>query len=569
MRNLWREASIAALVCGSLTACASPAYPTSEGETPGREPTMAKPAYPIAESSAPAAAQRPRSPAADSDPDSSTAEPAGPPLAAPVAPVESQPLPAPGPSASAPPQAAPASFNLDEQFSGGARLQYASLNTEATPSTTTAAAPSTSAPVSTALPPATSPSSAPASAAPTATAPVATSPAATTPAPAAPPPAAEPALTPQMVVHDQPSPSPAATRQPAPARQTMAARPAPIDRTLNDSPRQATGRDVVDASSDLFQNYEVQRGDHIDELARAFSTTRQVLADTNHVRAPYVLRPGQIIKVPVAKAYVAKGGDTLSGVARRFSVGVGELAQLNHLSDRASLRAGQEIGLPSSMRDGGPIRGAGLDTQYAAAESPPPTYRTEPPPTRDTGSSTTAVRRYGQFPAAEVPSHPGPAPGYQTSQPPAATTQVAPSFSDAEIAQAAHGRFVWPVRGDMLARFGPQGVGRRNDGIDIRAVQGTAVKAAAQGEVVYAGNQVPGFGNLVLIKHADGWVTAYAHLDTVDVQMKQHVTQGQSVGSVGLTGGATEPELHFEVRYAPTPADKARPVDPVLVLPLG
>jgi len=85
--------------------------------------------------------------------------------------------------------------------------------------------------------------------------------------------------------------------------------------------------------------------------------------------------------------------------------------------------------------------------------------------------------------------------------------------------------------------------------------------------VVYAGDQVPGFGNLVLIKHTDGWVTAYAHLDRVSVQMRQQVSQGQELGQVGLSGGVTEPQLHFEVRYAPTPADKAKPVDPVLVLP--
>ena len=174
------------------------------------------------------------------------------------------------------------------------------------------------------------------------------------------------------------------------------------------------------------------------------------------------------------------------------------------------------------------------------------------------------------MPAAAPSLHPttGYAGGYVAPPPPTAAAQAA-GMSDTDIAQAGHGRFVWPVRGDMLTRFGTMGVGRRNDGIDIRASQGTVVKAAAAGEVVYAGNQVPGFGNLVLIKHADGWVTAYAHLDQVDVQMKQQVTQGQSVGSVGNSGGATEPELHFEVRYAPTPADKARPIDPVLVLPLG
>ena len=85
--------------------------------------------------------------------------------------------------------------------------------------------------------------------------------------------------------------------------------------------------------------------------------------------------------------------------------------------------------------------------------------------------------------------------------------------------------------------------------------------------MVYAGNQVPGFGNLVLIKHADGWVTAYAHLDKISVQMRQQVTQGQEIGQAGTSGGVSESQLHFEIRYAPSPADRARPIDPALVLP--
>jgi len=95
------------------------------------------------------------------------------------------------------------------------------------------------------------------------------------------------------------------------------------------------------------------------------------------------------------------------------------------------------------------------------------------------------------------------------------------------------------------------------------------VKAAAAGDVVYAGNQVPGFGNLVLIKHPGGWVTAYAHLSQTTVKIKDHVEQGDQVGQVGQTGGVDSPELHFEIRYAPTPRDKAKPIDPTLVLPAG
>jgi murein DD-endopeptidase MepM/ murein hydrolase activator NlpD len=135
------------------------------------------------------------------------------------------------------------------------------------------------------------------------------------------------------------------------------------------------------------------------------------------------------------------------------------------------------------------------------------------------------------------------------------------------MVSAGAGRFVWPVRGQILSSFGVTGVGRRNDGVDIGAVAGAPVGAAASGEVVYAGDQVPGFGNLVLIKHASGWVSAYAHLGTVIVKMRQMVYQGEPLGTVGMTGGVGAPQLHFEIRYAATPSEKARPVDPVLVLP--
>ena len=101
----------------------------------------------------------------------------------------------------------------------------------------------------------------------------------------------------------------------------------------------------------------------------------------------------------------------------------------------------------------------------------------------------------------------------------------------------------------------------------IRAPAGEAVRAAAAGEVVYAGDQVPGFGNLVLIKHADGWVSAYGHLSRIDVKIQQRLGQGQQIGQIGASGGVGEPQLHFEIRYAPTPADRARPIDPQLVLP--
>jgi murein DD-endopeptidase MepM/ murein hydrolase activator NlpD len=343
--------------------------------------------------------------------------------------------------------------------------------------------------------------------------------------------------------------------------------PTPRYRSYRHEVRYAVSGEVVRASN-VFQNYEVQRGDHIDALARGFGTTRKVLVDANHLKAPYRLHPGQIIKTPVARAYVAESGDTLSAVGRRFGVDPSELAELNHISAHAGLRSGQHVGLPSSMRDRGPLRITSTEAEYAEAvpESRPARY--EPPP-----SYTPAYEPPPDPSPRMTPMTPGtPAPYASPSAPyaapsaPAASPQAA-RMSDADVSAAARGRFVWPVRGDIVSGFGSMGLGRRNDGVDIKAAQGSSVRAAAPGEVVYAGDQVPGFGNLVLIKHADGWVTAYAHLDKINVQMRQQVAQGQDLGSVGMSGGATQPELHFEVRFAPTAADKARPVDPVLVLP--
>jgi murein DD-endopeptidase MepM/ murein hydrolase activator NlpD len=123
------------------------------------------------------------------------------------------------------------------------------------------------------------------------------------------------------------------------------------------------------------------------------------------------------------------------------------------------------------------------------------------------------------------------------------------------------------VKGPILSRFGPLGPGERNDGVNIGADQGANVRAAAAGEVVYAGSDVKGFGNVVLIKHPDGWVTAYAHLGGIGVRIRDHVEQGQTIGTVGKSGGVDQPQLHFEARWSSAPRDKHKPVDPLKLLP--
>jgi murein DD-endopeptidase MepM/ murein hydrolase activator NlpD len=117
--------------------------------------------------------------------------------------------------------------------------------------------------------------------------------------------------------------------------------------------------------------------------------------------------------------------------------------------------------------------------------------------------------------------------------------------------------FIRPVSGQTVLGFGGDASGQTNDGINIAAASGTPVHAADAGTVIYTGNELAAFGNLVLIRHAGGWVTAYGHLAKIDVQRGATVIQGQPIGTVGQTGSATAPQLHFEIRQGAKPVDPA------------
>jgi murein DD-endopeptidase MepM/ murein hydrolase activator NlpD len=120
--------------------------------------------------------------------------------------------------------------------------------------------------------------------------------------------------------------------------------------------------------------------------------------------------------------------------------------------------------------------------------------------------------------------------------------------------------FSWPIEGKVISNFGPKGEGLNNDGINIAAPKGSPVAAADGGIVVYAGNEMKGFGNLILIRHEDGWITAYAHLDRMLVTKDSVVGRGDMIATVGKTGGVSSPQLHFEIRK------DGRPMDPVKLL---
>jgi len=381
-----------------------------------------------------------------------------------------------------------------------------------------------------------------------------------------------------------PPPAPAAAPAPAPA----APPPAPST-PVQGAPLPPVGQGGASAAptpaspwarpasvGDIPSRVTVGENETLFDVAERVRTPVRALIEANDLRPPYDnIPPGTTLRVPPPLFYTVGQTDTLFGVGRRFNIDPRSLANLNGIQFETPLRAGQRLALPAGVRDqGANAQAAGPTPQgmaMAAASARPSTparptasrpARSASPPVASTaasGRTSSGLPPIGQVPAAPP-----------LAQAPSTAPSVAPappvSPADLDVAAVGRGKFVWPLRGEVLSGFGPKGPGQRNDGLNIAAGAGEPVRAAAAGEVVFAG-ELPSFGNLVLIKHADGWVTAYAHLSRIDVKMRQSVAQGAPVGLTGQTGMVDRPQLHFEIRYAESPRDKARPVDPALLLP--
>lgn len=213
--------------------------------------------------------------------------------------------------------------------------------------------------------------------------------------------------------------------------------------------------------------------------------------------------------------YVMKNGDSLNGIAMRHGVSVDELMRANNITDPTRLWGGTVLAVP--------------ERQAALTDTP------KGPP------------RVIQVPPKVINAVP--------DTPVTGTTKRSDVLSDAPAEFA--GKFRWPARGKLVAGFGKRPDGKHNDGINIIMPLGTDIVAAEAGKVAYAGNELKGYGNLVLIRHPNGWVTAYAHADQLLVSYDQEVRRGQVIAKAGKTGSVDEPQLHFEIRR------DARPVDPL------
>ena len=217
-------------------------------------------------------------------------------------------------------------------------------------------------------------------------------------------------------------------------------------------------------------------------------------------------------------------GDTLYSISRKYNVPIKDMIQANRLSAPYTLYVGQKLNLPSK--------------QYHTVQRGESLYSIA----RMHNVDVTSLSRVNTASAvAKAPSSQNSATKYQSAAKSQTETYTPPASNRKT-------KFMWPVNGTVISGFGNLGKGRKNDGINIKVPLGTAVKAADGGTVAYAGNELKGFGNLILIKHTDGWITAYAHNDKLLVKKGQKVVRGEKIATVGSTGSVTVPQLHFEVR---------------------
>jgi len=251
----------------------------------------------------------------------------------------------------------------------------------------------------------------------------------------------------------------------------------------------------------------VQRGETLYSIARRENVSVRSLIERNQLSPPYRIYPGQRLIIPQQRYYRVKKGDTLYSIAKAHGMTVAELARLNNIHSPYTISIDQRLKL------------------------------TEVEEFSSNNSKTTVTK---------------------TTQ--AQTTSAKNTTKNITIPKSAQSkRFDKPANGKIIQRFGST-ENAHNDGINIAGKLGDPIKAADSGQVVYAGNELKGYGNLMLIKHKDGWITAYAHNNKLLVKKGAQVVKGQKIATMGQTGNVKSPQLHFEVRY------KTKVVDPELYL---
>jgi murein DD-endopeptidase MepM/ murein hydrolase activator NlpD len=301
----------------------------------------------------------------------------------------------------------------------------------------------------------------------------------------------------------------------------------------------------------------VGSSDTLETLARRYNVSSAAILQANGYKGPRALSPGQQLLIPrstaaaavpalaapagkpVAAAAVAapagvhfvNRGDTLMSIAHRNHISVAELAKANGLESNAKLKLGMKINVPGARSAAAPAPAAAAPAAVAAAP-----VAAAAPATKVAAAEPAQKARLAQA----------------TTTPEEVAAEQPVKAADATGALPT---FRWPVRGRVITSYGAKTNGKQNDGINVAVPEGTPVKAAEDGVVAYSGNELKGYGNLVLVRHANGYVTAYAHASELMVKRGDTIKRGQTIAKSGQSGEVGSPQLHFEIRKGSTPVD--------------
>ena len=387
-----------------------------------------------------------------------------------------------------------------------------------------------------------------------------------------------PAYNPPPTYQSSALPPPIAAPQSSPAAPVASAQPvtgggrglgsytppaAPIETTASVAPRSvaATNGQARDGGTKII----VGTSDTLETLARRYNVSSAAILQANGYKGPRALSPGQSLVIPrqgtpavaavpaaparpvavaaaapapaAASVHFVNRGDTLMSISRRTNVPVADLARANGLAPNAGLKLGSKITVPAATRvAGAPPAPLGATAPAAVAAAPAGTV-VSAPATRVATNEPVQKARLAQ-----------------TSTTP---EEVAAPESPVKAADAtgALPTFRWPVRGRVVTAYGAKTNGKANDGINVAVPEGTPVKAAEDGVVAYSGNELKGYGNLVLVRHSNGYVTAYAHASELMVKRGETIKRGQVIAKSGQSGEVSSPQLHFEIRKGSSPVD--------------
>jgi len=314
----------------------------------------------------------------------------------------------------------------------------------------------------------------------------------------------------------------------------------------------------------------VGTSDTLDVLAKRYHVTPQAILAANGYKGPRALSPGQQLVIPhpataaapapamapvaaapamapakpvaamaaPASSHFVNRGDTLASIARKNHISAAELARANGLDASAKLKLGTKLTVPGSKTAAlaAPVAAAPVGASPVAGTLQP--VAAAPAPATKMASAAAPVQsaRLAQA-TANVEEKPAEAPAKA-----AETTSALPTFR-------------WPVRGKVVTSYGAKTNGKSNDGINLAVPEGTPVKAAEDGVVAYSGNELKGYGNLVLVRHSNGYVTAYAHASELLVKRGDTIKRGQVIAKSGQSGEVASPQLHFEIRKGSSPVD--------------